>query len=217
MEYRRDIWFSPRKILLRYDQKMQEIGEILKTGSQYKIIREARSVALMLLGIEKLQEREYWLQLVDSKLEQTPDIRTATHMVETDRRLAYQDVEVITLESHSKEDVDDFLKKTKLSAKKSYQKSTIILCHIDKNTSTKSWREISSNLSNIGKDYDIYLLGRTDPVALKYQLARVYPKFDGIVIFDALEEAINKARDTMKFIRSTEIKEWKSDVKSEPF
>lgn len=99
-------------------------------------------------------------------------------MVETDRRLVYQDVEVVTLESHSKEDVDDFLKRTKLSSKKAYQDDTIILCHIDKNTATKKWSEISAALAGTAKKYDIYPLARSDPKEAKYQLARIHPKFD---------------------------------------
>jgi hypothetical protein len=216
MSYRKDVWFSPRKILLRYAQLEQRVGEEIKTASQYKTIREARAVAIMLLGIQKIQNREYWLQLVDPA-EGTPDIRTAT-LVETDNRLAYQDVEVVTLELHTQEDVDDFLKRTKLSAEKAYQDSTIILCNIDKNVATKAWQKISSALSGTNKKYEVYLLGRTAPAEMKYQLARIYPKLDGVVSFDAMEEAKKKVRDTMRFIRGTKRQEGREEnEKHEPF
>ena len=219
MDYLPNIWFSPRKILLRFAQKEQEVGEKIKTASEYKTIREARIVAIMLLGIEKLYKREYWLRLVDPK-ESTPDIKTATQVSETDNRLAYQDVEVVTLESHSPEDVDDFLKRTKLSAKKNYEERTIILCEINKNTQTKPWQEISEALAIVDKKYDVYLLGRNDPVAMKYQLARIYPKLDEIIKFDAMEEAYDtnkKVRDTMHFILGTQRKEWEEEQNYEPF
>ena len=215
MEFRKDIWFSPRKILLRHAQEEEKLGDKINEG-KYKILREARAVAIMLLGIEKRQGREYWLQLVDPK-EHSPDIRTATHMPETDRWLAYQDVEVVTLESHSPEDVDDFLKRTKLSAKKSYDRQTIILCHVDKDIRTKQWKDISASLAGVEKKNDVYLLGRTDPQALKYQLARIHPQLDHIVKFDAMEEARKHARDTMRFERGTVPKDRREDVNHEPF
>jgi hypothetical protein len=215
-QYRKDVWFSPTKIIVRYVEEEQKLGVKIKEA-QYKVYREARAVALMLLGMEKMQNRKYWLQLVDPA-ERTPDIRTATHMVETDRRLVYQDVEVVTLESHSKEDVDDFLKRTKLSAKKAYQEDTIILCHIDKDTATKKWSEISAALVGAGKKYDIYLLARSDPKGAKYQFARIYPKFDQIVIFDAVEEA-NKRQPphNARFERSTIPRDRHENTNYEPF
>lgn len=101
---------SPRNILYHYARKEQELGNELKTG-KYKVIRESRSVALMLLGIMKIQERDYWLQLVNPK-EQTPDIRTATKEKRPGKSdwLYTQDVEVVTLNSFSNVDVDDFIK-----------------------------------------------------------------------------------------------------------
>lgn len=218
MDYLTNIWFSPRKILLRYSQLEQDIGKGLKTDSKYKVIREARSVAIMLLGIEKTQNRNYWLKLVNPK-EGAPDIQTSTIMTETDNRLAYQDVEVVTLESHSSEDVDDFLKRTKLSAKKAYQEGTIILCHIDNNITTKPWKEISENLSKLNTKYQIYLLGRIDSKKIEYQLARISPSLDNAIIFDATEEAykLRTVGDTMKFIRGTKPAKRKENKKYEPF
>jgi hypothetical protein len=202
MNYRRDVWYSPRKILLRAAQEETKLGAAFKKSPKYKAVIEARAVALMLLGIEKIQGREYWLQIVDP-VEQSPDIRTATHMIETDNRLAYQDVEVVTLESHSPEDIDDFLKRTKLSSEKSYQEDTIILCYIDKNMATKPWSEINKALAALGRKYDIYVLGRTDAVEQNYQLVRVYPSIDHMINYDAMEEAKKSARDTMRFERGT--------------
>ena len=215
MIYRKNIWFSPRKIILRYAQEEDKLGEKIKEA-QYKIYRETRAVAIMLLGIEKMQNREYWLQIVDPK-EQTPDIRTATHMTETDRRLECQDVEVVHLESHSVEDVEDFLKRTKLSAKKSYPESTIILCAINKNIRTKRWEDISVSLAGVGKKNDIYLLGRIDPREFKYQLSRIYPKFDQIAIFDLIKEARKPARDCVRFERSTKVKDYRENTSYDPF
>ncbi len=216
MEYRKNIWFSPRKILARYEEKKKELGSKIES-SKFKILNEAKSVAIMLLGIQKIQSREYWLQLVDPK-EQTPDIRTATHLKELSNfPLTYQDVEVVTLEKHSNEDIESFLKRTKLSESKSYQEDTIILCVVNKNIQTKSWKEISKSLGQIKNNVVVYILGRTDPIDPKYQIACVYPSFTHAIKFDVQEEVLKPARDTMQFKRSTKRSEQKSTENFEPF
>jgi len=76
MNFDPNIWFPSRNILYYYALREKELGDDIKK-SKYKVLREARSVALFLLGVMKLRGRDYWLQLVDPK-ERTPDIRTAT-------------------------------------------------------------------------------------------------------------------------------------------
>jgi hypothetical protein len=211
-----NIWFSPRKILLRYAQKEQEVGEEIKVSSKYKSIREARAVALLLFGVGKIKNRQYWLQLVGQK-EQTPDIRVATYMSEVNSELRVFDIEVVTLESHSFEDVDTFLKRTKLSTNKYYPESTIFFCNIDKEIQTKPWLEISREIIKAGVKNDLYVIGRTDPDKLKYQLARLNPHFDNIVKFDVMEEAKKDAIDVMRFYRSSKPTVTKEKLIFEPF
>ena len=189
IKFNPNIWFPPRNILYHYARKEQELGNELKTG-KYKVIRESRSVALMLLGIMKIQERDYWLQLVNPK-EQTPDIRTATKEKRPGKSdwLYTQDVEVVTLNSFSNVDVDDFIKKTKLSGRYAYPNDTTILCHIDKTTNTKPWNDIHKSLSEVADKHDVFLLAKVNPNALIYQIAKIHPTVDILTTFNALEEA----------------------------
>jgi hypothetical protein len=216
MLYRTDVWFSPEKVLLRYDQKMQALGAAFQKLPEYKTMREAQAAGLLLIGMQKMQGREYWMQLVNPK-EQSPDIRSATQMIEIDNRLQTQDVEVVTLGPYVLENVDDFLRRTKLANTKTYPNDVTILCYIDRDTTVASWRDVSNALKQTGKKNDVFILGRTDKQAPKYQLARINPEIDHVIRFDASLDARVNRRHTMRFMRRTKRMEWKTDEKYEPF
>ncbi len=216
MEYRKNIWFSPEKVLLRYDEKLRELGAGLQKLPEYKTMREAQAVGLLLIGMQKMQNREYWMQLVDPK-EQSPDMVTATQVIETDNRLQTQDVEVVTLGPKVLETVDDFLRRTKLSNAKAYPDDVTILCYIDRDTLVPSWRDVNNALKQTGKKNDVFILGRTDKQAPKYQLARINPDIDHVIQFDAVADARVNRTHTMRFVRGTKRTEKKVDEKYEPF
>lgn len=219
MNHHVNIWFSPRKILLRYAQKEAELGEKLIKEKNYKQMREARSVALMLFGIIKIQKKPYWMQLVDPK-ERTPDIRTMRLVNRLGKSdwCEYQDVEVVTLTNFTKEASDEFIKRTKLATKKAYPRTTTILCHIDRNIKTKSWATIHSSLKTSKPRNDVLLLGRTDPTKQIYQLARVHPRLDMLTIYNVLEEAKKfPGKDTRRLIRGEKKISFREPVNYEPF
>ncbi|HQU08212.1 MAG: hypothetical protein B7X04_04360 [Parcubacteria group bacterium 21-54-25] len=193
MEYRKDIWFSPRWVLACFYRRRGELGKDFQKHLDFKAMKEAWIVSVMMLGMMKRLGRGGWVQLVDQRKEATPDVRTGFLMNGPGEsgKFRYQDVEVVTLTSHSTEPVEEFLKRTKLSRKKAYQADTIILCYVDKDLQTKKWTEIQQDLAATNASYDVYLLGRTDKDKHNYQLARVHPGLDQAVRFD-IEEEIKK-------------------------
>lgn len=200
--YDPDIWFSPRNVLYNYSRMYGEVGESLNTKGAFKPIREAMSVAILLLGIMKLEAREYWLQIVPPH-EQTPDIRTM--YIESNpgkpNELLYQDVELVTLGDYTDESVDEFIKRTKLSGKKAYPESTVIVCHINKSTRVQPWRELHQSLASSPMRNNVFLLGRVDPNEQVYQIARVHPSLDTLVTVDVMAEASKPGlRGVMKMV-----------------
>lgn len=219
MLYRPDIWFSPKIVLARYAKKEKELGKAIKKHPDYKQIREARSVAIMLLGMIKKQEVPYWIQMVNPK-ERTPDIRTMRLLERPGKSdwMEVQDVEVVTLNKFTDEAIDVFLKRTKLSIKKAYPAKTTVLCHIDRNIKTKPWREIHSSLERIKTKNDTFLLGRVDPERQIYQLARIHPSLDMLTTYDAVEEAIKfPGRDRRRFIKGSKKASFWEPENHEPF
>lgn len=205
MLYRPDIWFSPRIILSRYARKEKELGKAIKKHPDYKQMREARSVAIMLLGMIKKQGIFYWIQMVNPK-ERTPDIRTMRLLKRPGKSdwMELEDVEVVTLTEFTDEAIDVFLKRTKLSAKKVYPAKTTVLCHIDRDIKTKPWREIHSLLEKVKAKNDTFFLAKVDPERQIYQLARIHPKLDMLITYDATKEVVKSSGgDRRRFIKSS--------------
>src|SRR3990167_5812505 len=128
----------------------------------------------------------------------SPDLRVMYEvpMPESDKfehKMESWDIEVVTLEGHSSEQPDDFIKKTKFKASKSYDAKTAILCYINKDVRNgKLWRDVSTGLQSLSAPNDIFLLGKAYPNKPIYQIARVNPGFDSVLEFNVMEEAKKK-------------------------
>lgn len=185
------LWYPPANILYHGHKKLQTETD----RQRIKQINETMSAAIMVVGINKVTGNDYRLQTVDPN-EQTPDVRTM-RIVEKDGKpnlLEVQEVEVVTLEYNSSEEVDDFLKRTKLSGKKSYPKTTVILCHINKTVQKlKSWRDAHDSLKSVSTPNDVYVLARIDPEKQKYQLVKVHPQLE-LVEYDIKEELFSRPK-----------------------
>jgi len=186
-----DIWYPPANVLFHGDKKLRENI----SSDQRKQINEAMSVAIMLVGMNKRNGSNYRLQTVRAN-EQTPDVRTMRLINEGDKSdtMEFQDVEVVTLEKNSDEAVDDFLKRTKLSPKKSYPPTTVILCHLNKNVrKAKSWKQVYESLRELDHPNEVFILARVDPIQHKYQLVQVNPVI-GIEEYDVEEELFSNPK-----------------------
>lgn len=187
-----DLWFPPANILYHGHQKLK--GKT--TPEERKQVKEAMSAAVMLVGINKATGESFRLQLVDPRREQTPDIRTMRLVEVTGKpnQMEVQEVEIVTLEENSSDDVDDFLKRTKLSSKKAYPEKMIILCHINKEMKkNKSWRQVYESLKDNPIPNDVYVLARVDAEKQKYQLVKVHPILE-IVEFDVMDELFSRPK-----------------------
>lgn len=192
------LWYPPVNILYHGNRKLP--GE---TDSQkIKQINETMSAAVMVVGINKITGESYYLQTVEPE-EQTPDVRTMRIVKKESEPnlLEVQEVEVVTLERNSAEEVDDFLKRTKLSGKKSYPQTTAILCHINKNVEkSKSWHDVFVSLKDIPIPNDVYILARIDPKRQKYHLVKVHPVLE-FVEYDVMEELLQQPKQKVMKMR----------------
>lgn len=182
-----NLWYPPVNIIFHGNKKL---ATKIDDGESQKI-KEAISVAIMAVGMNIRNKSDYLVKPVDDK-EQTPDVRTMRIIEENHKpnMMEVQEIEVVTLGNHSKEQVDDFLKKTKLSKKKHYPKSTIILCHINKDLQkAKSWMEIHNSIKNIIPN-EVFILARVHAERHVYQLVQVNPDVD--IIEYNLEEELKK-------------------------
>lgn len=193
------VWFNPAYMIqCGIDaRKRLEANSIKLSSEMRKTIEESFAVSVMALGVNSLLNVQLRAQLVDPD-ERSPDVRLM-HEVPMPESTKYEfklnswDVEVVTLEEHSEEQPDDFLKRTKFASKKSYDKETIILCYINKDVKNgKLWHEVSKELAALKTTNNIFLLGKAHPARPVYQVARVNPVFDSILEFDVLEEAKKK-------------------------
>ncbi|MDQ3008512.1 MAG: hypothetical protein M3Q81_02860, partial [bacterium] len=183
-------WYKPSQVLLKVARERQATGDAFESSTQKKIRREIKATALMALGLMKLSDKEYKVQLIDPK-DQCPDIRLAEAAVlqTATKKSRFQEVEVVSLTPHSHDaTIIDFLQRTKLSPIFAYPLSTIILCEIEATDDYQEWSKIHQRLKTLGKGHQIYLLRQEDRFTFNYHLAQVSPRFSQEVYFNALHE-----------------------------
>jgi hypothetical protein len=197
MIYDSYLWFTPGYMIqcgIQARKKFREEGK-RAPSEMSKALNESYATAVACLGFNKLMNKEFRLQLV-SPQERSPDIRVSYEVPAPegsrhDEWLNYWDIEVVTLDEHSSEqDADDFLKRTKFAATKSYDQETIILCYINKDiVHGKLWKHVSAELAKLSPQNSTFLLGRTHPTEYKYYLARVHPHLDSLIDVNVREDA----------------------------
>lgn len=184
-------WFSPAYVLAEYVRLLKMVGsEKIEKEEKYKQIREMKAVALFLLGVMQGADKEYWLQPVLD--EGTPDVRTFC-FDQTEEGVVeqvFQEVEVVTYNEHSEENIIDFIKRTKLD-KSSYPEYFVILCDIRKNYKLPSPKEMHSELKKINPSLTIALIGRTHPTKETYRALKIYPEIGFVEDFNALELSVS--------------------------
>lgn len=192
------IWFSPLNVIHHFRKLENKLSKKEKSSKGFRKAEEMYSVALMLVGITKSQNREYWLQMVDDK-SSNPDVRTGTYQQKEGTRVpdfTVQDVEVVDFDENSPEkSLTDFLKRTKLSnTKKSYDSLTTVLCRVKKGIHLPSLNQMNQELKSTTFSGPVVILGRTavDEEKLTYKIAQIHPTVDLVTEFDVLDELLNK-------------------------
>lgn len=205
------IWFAPHNVIHHFVQLKSILPPEKQKSKNFRKAEEMNFVAVMLVGLQVLQHRKYWLQMVDDS-EGSPDVRTGT-FIPPSRTLAddfcYQDVEVVTYGKYSKNEFLDFLKNTKLSPQKSYDSKTLILCVIRRNAFVPPLEECRQNIEKMSINCSIMIIGQLSNSEDRYKIAQIYPKVE-------LETEFILSK-TLKENSHTGVKrlEWHSKPKSE--
>ncbi len=160
-----------------------------------KKAEEMWATAVMIVGMQEIENRRYWLQPV-SDSEGSPDVRTITrHEREDDRArdYSYQDVEVVTYTSASHGvSLPQFLLDTKLSSKKAYDPLTTILIWVKDGTRCPPGAEWNKTLREVASSTPVLLLGRAHPTEPIYTLIQVRPAFTTLIEFNLPETLLKR-------------------------
>jgi hypothetical protein len=188
------VFFNPVNVIYEF-KRLESIGIINPNIKAYKRIQEGYISAISLVGLVETLKTGFWLQIVDDK-EGSPDVRTICRLPKgADNEFSIQDVEIVNFESHSGDDIVDFLLKTKLSDKKGYDDLTNILCFIDKFVDLPPATELHKTLISKGlnKKSPVMLLGKIYKDQEKYRLLNIYLDLTFDITFD-LEEGCEKIK-----------------------
>jgi len=153
-----------------------------------EVLGEARrAAAFFAQSVAQQRSTETWLQFVD-KREQAPDMRVMHfEMVGKLQTMTKIDVEVASYTQHSKEDLADFMVRTKLNPKAAYSQHTVIVFFIQKALDGDEVRRACDAVSGITLDTLAFLIGQVDWDLFQVQM--VYPRLSGRIdtrISDAL-------------------------------
>ncbi len=215
------IWYSPLNVISHFKRIEKGLSILERTSKKFRKAQEAFEVAVMLVGMRSILDRELWLQLVGDELE-SPDIRTGTFTLPTKTKaedFSIQDVEVVEYNNHSQETLIGFLKRTKLSNKKSYDSLTTILCYISRNMHLPPLRDLHNDLRKEGINCPVMIVGRTSPEKETYKIAQINPSVDLVAEFDLIKELKDKkCKGVLSLVRGTTPKfDYRIDEKHFPF
>ncbi len=175
-------WYSAGNAVIHFR------GDITP-GDTSKSARKAEELCItgtMLVGIQEVEQKQYWLKAVPDE-QHSPDVRSIALIEREDERAPdgqFQDVEVVTYEHSSNEDLIEFLLRTKLSENKAYDEHTVILLYVKEVATCPPPREWMSRLSGCKHKCPTMLLGNVHPMEPIYTLKQVYPVYKEIITFN---------------------------------
>jgi hypothetical protein len=182
-------WHSPRYVLEAYDSLIQTFNDQALGSKDFEKAREARLVAISLLGIHELTKRHYLMQV---SRENSPDIVTMfrAELKGMPVHGFFQEVEVVSFDKNSPEtDVVEFLKRTKLSPKYSYDNKTIILCEVKRDMRLPPYETIHTRLKELNPLPTVIIIGKISPEKLIYKICQIWPTLDLLTDIDVFELA----------------------------
>ena len=192
--YSPKVWFSPKFPIYLVWSLRSSLGDIVLTSNKFKKEREAWPTAAALLGIIKMTNKLWWVQVPE---EDPPDMYAMTltpHQKENQNYVDYRNVEVMEINKRSKKSIEEEIVDKVIN--KYYEKETCLLVHIKRNTRIKDMREISKNLNGRIHDIaDIWLLGNTKLGTNDFILFSVFPEVQ--VVSYNLDEEIAKLPPAM--------------------
>ncbi len=190
----KDSWYSPREILIRFEQLRNNYGDILDSDPLFKKAREMFIGAIALGGAYELCEQNIYYMQLNTQTD-SPDV-VAVRLVEKPDEPVNAEIvqmEIVEFEKHSEtQDIVEFLRKNKLPSRKYYDSETMIICLINKKLGINP-KDISDKLRQINPPIEqhIYIIGRDAFNTDIFYIFSPYPKETKIVPFDILD-TLNK-------------------------
>lgn len=181
-------WYSALNVIAHY-------GADFEPKSAPNKANEMWATAVMLAGIQEVENSQYWMQPVSDR-EGSPDVRTIKQIPRSDDRApdyVIQDVEVVTYTSASfAEKLPNFLLRTKLAPNKAYDELTTILIWAKDAVYCPPASEWNATLAGVGSRVPVVLIGQahtTDPI---YSLIQVHPVRRTVVTFNLTDTLLKQ-------------------------
>lgn len=169
-------WFSPHFVIRAMNTLVKLYGVHVEDKGEFKLAREMFDSAVALLGSYELHhDNKYFLQ--PNLQSGSPDVVASknTEMIDLPVVLEKTNLEIVTMNEYAgTDDVVEFLKKTKLSPKKSYDNKTLIVCVVNKKIQI-NLRKIADGLKIIKPKSTIYVLGKLQGDNDKWTIFSPYP------------------------------------------
>lgn len=190
-------WYSPNLIIRSIHKLTKIYGSNIEDKREFKLAREMFDAAIALLGAYKLDsDNKYFMQA--NFQSNSPDVMAAKQTEQSNRRiqLDLNQIEIVTMNEYSKtDDILEFLKRTKLSSKKSYTEDTLLLLILNKKIQINR-EKIAKKLSKINPKPTIYILGKMTGNNDNWAIFTPWPRLTKYIIYSL--------SDTMKEIRLPE-------------
>jgi hypothetical protein len=184
--------FSPHLVIKAMSRLTKMYGSNVESKREFKLAREMFDGAVALLGAYNLHpSNKYYMQ--PNLQSGSPDV-VAVKQTETENNpilLEITQLEIVTMNEFSDtDDVVEFLKKTKLSSKKSYSDKTLIVCVINKKIQVDR-AQIAKGLEIIKPKSTIYVLGKFRESEDKWAIFSPHPRPTQFVVY-SLSETMKK-------------------------
>lgn len=184
-------WYSAVNIISHFHS---DIGFPLPDNS--KITRKAEELyigSVVVQGMAELMKHKSWIQPVSDK-EESPDVRAIVQLENVGEKAndyLQFDLEIVNYEYSQKENLVEFLIRTKLSDLKSYDDTTTIILRVKEKTRMLSKSEWVSALKDLKCNTPVIILGRTHPKRPEYSIIQVYPEYNELININLLDSIKN--------------------------
>lgn len=169
-------WYSPHIVISAMSSLTKKYGANVETKGEFKLAREMFDAAVSLLGAYELHtDNKYFMQ--PNLQSGSPDVVAVkqTEITGEPFLLEKTNIEIVTMNDYSDtEDVVEFLQKTKLSSKKSYDSYTLIVCVINKKIQINR-QKIIERLKEIKPKSTVYILGKLQNESDKWTIFSPFP------------------------------------------
>ncbi len=186
--FRQSPWFSPHVIIKGVNALGQVYGQHLTDKGEFQKPREMFDGAVALVGAYLLHpSNQFFMQPNFQNI--APDVMAVklAEQKEGPITLEVSQMEIVTMNEHAEtKNVAEFLLETKLSSKKSYEDSTIIVCSVNLNIELNS-RKIAEELKKFNPKHTVYILGKVEGGEDIWTIFSPWPRLTKLITFSLSE------------------------------